>query len=376
MTQHAHLPVRTRALAASAGSLVVLLGLAGCTSGSSSGSASAVSQAAAPVSAAGPAPAIGAAAAATSAAAAAPTSAAAAAAAATSAAGAAAAAPTAAGASAAPNLTGTTEGRPAFGANLPAGRSVIYTSTVNLLEDTASEVTDGARRAAEAAQTAGGYVFSQNQQAAASTPTPVASGQPPAPGNVATADMVIKVPPAAYGSLLNTLEGLGTSLDVNQTSQDVTNQVVDTQARLTTYRASVIRVRTLLTKATTIGQIVEVEGELTKREADLEAMEGQLAVLKSQTSYATITLHLQQKAPKVKVVVPPTPKPKKPIHGFLGGLKAGGRGFATVAIGVATVLGATLPFLGVLVVVALIAWFTRRFWRRSHREVRTEQAAV
>ena len=109
-------------------------------------------------------------------------------------------------------------------------------------------------------------------------------------------------------------------------------------------------------------------------------MEGQLAVLKSQTAFATITLHLQQKAPAPpKAIVKPKPKPKPPkpaIRGFVGGLKAGGRGFATVAIGVATVVGAVLPFLGVLVVVALIAWFTRRYWRRSHRKARTEQPAV
>ena len=241
---------------------------------------------------------------------------------------------------------------------------------------TAADVAAKADEAANEAQGAGGYVFSRNQAAAQNTPAPVPSGQPQPPADIATADMVIKVPPAAYGGLLTMLDNLGTLLDVNEASQDVTNQVVDTQARLTSYQASVARVRTLLTKATTIGQIVEVEGELTRREADLESMEGELAVLKSQTSYATITLHLQQKAPKVVVVVPPASKPKKPIHGFVGGLKAGGRGFATVAIGVATVLGATLPFLGVLVGVALIAWFTRRLWRRSHRQVRTEQAAL
>ena len=207
---------------------------------------------------------------------------------------------------------------------------------------------------------------------------PVPSGQPVPPADIATADLVIKVPPAAYAGLLakprRSRQRCWTS---TKTSQDVTNQVVDTQARLTTYKESVARVRTLLTKAKTIGQIVEVEGELTRREADLESMEGQLAVLKSQTAYATITLHLQQKAPKVKEVAPPAPKkPKKPIHGFIGGLKAGGRGFATVAIGIATVLGATLPFLGVLVALALIAWFTRRYWRRSHRQARTEQPAL
>ncbi|BEP16224.1 hypothetical protein acdb102_45350 [Acidothermaceae bacterium B102] len=366
---HAPRSVRSRALTASIGGIVsiaIAVGVAGCTGSSSSTASSSVSEA-------GPAVAAGV----TSAAAAATSAAAAASAAAAPAATQAAAAATS-GAAAAPTSTGPLEGRPAFNADPNPGRSVIYTATVNLEVATAALVATQADQAARLAQAANGFVFSRNQAAAAATPAPVPSGQPVPPASVASADLVIKVPPATYGSLLNELDQLGKDLDVNETSQDVTNQVVDVQARLTSYRASVARVRILLSKATTIGQIVEVEGELTRREADLESMEGQLAVLKSQTAFATITLHLQQKAPAVKVVVPPAPKPPKPpIHGFVSGLKAGGRGFATVAIGIATVLGAVLPFLGVLVVVALLAWWGRRHWlRRSHPQARTEQAAL
>ena len=370
--EHTHHSVRARALTASIGglaSIAVAVGVAGCTGASTSSASSAGSEAR--VS--------GAAAAVTSAAAAATSAAAAAAApsAAGAAAGTSAAAAAASGAAAAPTSTGPLEGRPAFNADPNPGRSVIYTATVNLQVDTAALVATQADEAARLAQAANGFVFSRNQAAAAATPAPVPSGQPVPPASVASADMVIKVPPATYGSLLDELGKLGKNLDVNETSQDVTNQVVDTQARLTSYKASVARVRILLSKATTIGQIVEVEGELTRREAELESMEGQLAVLKSQTSFATITLHLQQKAPAVKVVVPPAPKPPKPpIHGFVSGLKAGGRGFATVAIGIATVLGAVLPFLGVLLVVALLAWWGRRHWTRSHPQARTEQAAL
>ena len=91
-------------------------------------------------------------------------------------------------------------------------------------------------------------MFSRNQSAAQTTPVPVPSGQPVPPADIATADLVIKVPPAAYAGLLANLDDLGTLLNVHEDSQDVTNQVVDTQARLTTYKESVARVRTLLTR--------------------------------------------------------------------------------------------------------------------------------
>ncbi|MDX6244903.1 MAG: hypothetical protein QOE76_2626 [Frankiales bacterium] len=350
-----------RATLGSAVALAVVLGATACTSGSSSTSS------AAGTSAAGPA--VAGAAGVTSAAAAASAAAAVGAPAAAPSAGAPAAATSGAAASAAAT-NATLEGRPAFQADPTAGRSIIYTATVNVQVATPALVSQKADEAEHAAQQAGGYVFSREGQAADNPPQTVPAGATPAPQGVASADITIKVPPENYGSLLSRLEKLGTELSVEQHSQDVTDQVVDSQARLSSLKASVERVRTLLSKATTIGQIVSVEGELTKRESDLEAMEGKLNVLKAQSALATLTLHLESAPPKAVVVPPkpkPTPKKHHPIHGFMGGLKAGGRGFATVAIAVATVVGAILPFLGLVLVLALLGWWGRRVWLRNRR---------
>lgn len=356
-----------RAAAASALAVAVLVAVAGCSgaeskSGASSTGGAGLTSAAAPVTEA--------AAAATSAAGAPPAAAAVAGAAAatTGAAASAAAGTTAAGPTTAPQSAGTSgstavEARPAFQADPTAGRSVIYTATLDLQVATPADVTKRAQQAADDAYGDQGYVFSRDAQAA----PPPAPGAPADPADVATADVTLKVPPAQFGGLINELTSLGKQLNLTQTSQDVTDKVVDTTARLSAQRASVQRMQTLLQKAVTIGQVVEVEGQLTEREAALESMEGELNVLKSQTAMATITVHLSSTPPKPTVVVPPKAKPKKHIHGFVGGLDAGGRGFATAAIGVATVLGALLPFIGLALVVALLAWWGRRLWLRSRR---------
>ncbi len=342
-----------RATTGSAVALALALGAAGCTSGGSSKASSAGLP-----NAGG-----------TRAAAAAATSVAAAPAA--GAASAAAPAPSAAAASsAAPANNGVLEGRPAFQADPTAGRSIIYTATVNVQVDTTKAVSLRADEAEQDVQANGGYVFSRSGQAADTTA--VIPGQKAAPVGVAAADITMKVPPATYRTLLDQLEKLGNLLSVDEHSNDVTDQVVDSESRLSILKASVARVRTLLGKATKIGEIVSVEGELSRREADLEAMEGRLTVLKAQSALATVTLHLSSAPPKAVVVPPaPKPKPKPPIHGFLSGLKAGGRGFATVAIGVATVVGAVLPFAGVLLVVALLAWWFRRAWLKTRRHEAT-----
>jgi Domain of unknown function (DUF4349) len=336
--------------------LTVLAGVSGCTSASKSASA-----APAAVTEAAGAPVTMAAAAATTGAA--PTMGAAPSAAA--AATAAAAAPTTSA------NNGVLEGRPAFQADPTAGHSIIYTATLNLQVPKAADVATKADAAASAAYGAGGYVFARDGQAAVTDddnpPAPTPSTSPTA-SDVATADITIKVPPAQFGDLLGTLESLGHVLNVEQHSQDVTDKVVDTSARLKAQQASVDRMRTLLQKANTIGQVVEVEGQLTSREADLESMEGELNVLKSQTAMATITVHMSSLPPKEVIPPKPVAKPKHHIHGFVGGLAAGGRGFATVAIGIATVFGALLPFLGVLLVLALLGWWARRSWLKNHRQ--------
>jgi hypothetical protein len=356
-------------LIAAAG-LALTIGVTGCTSSESKSagsaaatSAAAVTQAGSGMSAAASAAAGSAAPAATSAAAA-PASAAASAAAGTSA---------AAGSSSAAN-SGLIENRPPLQTDPTAGRSIIYTARIDLQVQTAHDVATTAEKIAQAADD-NGYVFSRNDQDAAdnaptpATPNPTTS---PTPTDTASADLVLKVTPgSAYDGLVTKILKLGKPQDFNEKTSDVTNQVVDTQARLTAQKASVARIRVLLDKATTIGQIVQVEGELTRREADLESLEGTLNVLKAQTALATISVHIEQAPPAPTPTATPTPtvppKPKKHIHGFGGGLKAGSHSFVTGAVGFATVVGALLPYLALLLALLVIAFLVRRSVLRGRR---------
>lgn len=351
--------------------LAIAVAVAGCTSSGTSKAGSA----AAATSAAG-IPQAGAPATVSAAASAAATEAATSGAAASSAAGGASAAAPASGAagtsaapSAAPANNGTLEGRPVFRTDPTAGRSIIYTARIDLQVPTAADVAPTAQKIADAGDDIG-YVFSRNdQETPDNAPTPASRSAKP--DDVATADLVLKVTPgSAYDNLIAKIKTFGKQLDFNEKTSDVTSQVVDTQSRLTAQKASVARIRTLLDKATTIGQIVQVEGELTRREADLESLEGTLAVLKSQTALATLTVHIES-APVITPSPTPTPtvppKPKKHIHGFTGGLKAGSHSFVTAAVGVATVLGALLPYLALALVVAIVVWLVRRNWLKGRR---------
>jgi peptidoglycan hydrolase CwlO-like protein len=222
-------------------------------------------------------------------------------------------------------------------------RAIIYTGTITLrVKNVAVAVT-----AVEGIATgAGGYRSNSNVST---------------DGGSSSGTVVIRVPAGAFDSTVTSLDSLGTELDRQISSQDVTTQVVDVQSRLKTEQASVDRIRALIAQTKSIGEIVSLEDELTNREADLESMEAQLRALTDLTSLSTITVNLY--GPEAHVVLPPAPKKT----GFVNGLKSGWHGFLASMTVVLTVVGAVLPFVVIIgVPVWLIIFLIRR--RRNTRK--------
>ncbi len=176
-------------------------------------------------------------------------------------------------------------------------------------------------------------------------------------GRITSANLVLKVPTDSYETAIQRLSELGKRLQIHQESDDVTEQVVDVQSRIASQRASLERMRTLLTKANTIGEIVTVESELTRREADLESLLAKQKNLALQTELATLALTLTEKGE-----VPP---PKQPDRGFLAGLKSGWNAFTATFGALATAIGAILPFLVLLALIAVPLWLLRHRLRRQ-----------
>ena len=181
------------------------------------------------------------------------------------------------------------------------------------------------------------------------------------------ATLTLRVPAGKFDTTMTALAALGTSQSRHISTQDVTGQVVDVQSRLKTQQASVDRIRSLIAGTTSISQIVTLEDELTQRESDLESMEAQLRSLTDLTSLSTITVVLL--GPDAKVVA----KPAKKTTGFIGGLKSGWNGFVKSLTALLTVVGAALPFVITIGIVAYIVWWL--FYRRRRRPAPASAAA-
>ncbi len=259
-----------------------------------------------------------------------------------------------AGSNAAAPAAGPAAG-PSAGPSAPspllAHKSIIYTGDITLIVDDVNAVM---QQVIAEANTVGGYVDSEQASLQPKDANGNGAGQ-------ASATITLKVPPDSITRVMNDLAKLGTETSQNLHQDDVTAQVADVGARITAAQASLTRLEDLFQHAGTVAQLADVESQIAQREADLESLEAQQRALSAQVRDASITVNLHA----TSAPPPAVPKPKKAhVIGFLRGLHGGWHAFTAVVSGLATAIGALLPFFGVLLALGGAAFVG---WRRTNR---------
>ncbi len=160
--------------------------------------------------------------------------------------------------------------------------------------------------------------------------------------------LVLRIPASDFAETVGELEKVAELASSNKSSEDVSFDVIDTRARIRAQEQSLRRVELLLERAESIRDVVSIESELTRRQAELEALKSKQAYLSDQTTYATITVYVEQKAEREKPAKPDTDE-----SGFLAGLDGGWTALAAFATVLATIVGALLPWLVVLAILGV-----------------------
>ncbi len=160
----------------------------------------------------------------------------------------------------------------------------------------------------------------------------------------------LRVPTAQFDDAMQELEKVGTLIASSGNTEDVTTEVLDRTIRIQVQRRSIERISVLLEQATSIRDIVNIEGQLSQRQADLAVLEKEQRYLDDQTAMATITVSVERTKAKKPA---PKPQDKDDDSGFFSGLSSGWDGLTTFGVGLATVLGALLPWLVVAGVIAI-----------------------
>jgi hypothetical protein len=226
----------------------------------------------------------------------------------------------------------------------PASQSIIYTAGLTIRSASAMAT---AKRVTAIVTAAGGYTSSENAVASQ---------------HGGTVSLQVKVPVTAYAQVLTELSApsLGKQIKITQNATDVTQQVANVNSLVTSEQDAIAALQSLLKHAASVSSLLQVQQQISNDESYLQSLQAQQRALDHETSYATITLTL------LSTSHPAKSHRHAARHGFLGGLAAGWHALGHATVLVLTALGAALPFLIVVVILAGLAYDgRRRFVRRK-----------
>jgi len=172
-----------------------------------------------------------------------------------------------------------------------------------------------------------------------------------------SASVTLRVPNNAFGTVLGQARGLGKVLSQQTKSADVTAQYVDLGARIHALGLTKATYLGILSKATTIGQTLSVQQYINDVQSQIEQLQGQLKVLTDQTTYATLTVSIDQKAHVAPAAV---------VHHQSGMSKAVHRSVSRFVHGIEAIIGVIGPIVLVLLIVAL-GWLAAKVGYRIVR---------
>jgi hypothetical protein len=118
--------------------------------------------------------------------------------------------------------------------------------------------------------------------------------------------MTIKVPAEKFEGSFQNIIGMGTLINQNSTSNDITLQYRDIEARVTNLKVQEKHLQEIMTKAKTVEETLKVEVELNRVRTEIDIMTGNLKNWDQLVEYSTIYVNMTEvkEAELKKVDVP------------------------------------------------------------------------
>ena len=162
--------------------------------------------------------------------------------------------------------------------------------------------------------------------------------------------LTIRVPAGKFDLLLKNISESVDKLDSkNVDVLDVTEEFIDIEARIKTKKDLQNRYRELLRHATKVEEMLNIEKEIGNLQTTIESAEGRMKYLKDKISFSTLTVTYYQKTTSAFGF----------SSKFVDGVKEGWNVFLWVIVG--------LSYLWVFILVAVVAIYLIRLWRKRKR---------
>jgi len=136
----------------------------------------------------------------------------------------------------------------------------------------------------------------------------VAASRTSGTGAGATATVDLRVPAARWDQTLTAVRAIGTVLDQEIGSDEVTGQVIDLDARVANLRATEAALKAIMARATKIDDILSVQKQLTDTRGEIEQLAAKAASLRDRAAFGSLSVALSLPAPAAT----PSPAPSRP----------------------------------------------------------------
>jgi PKD repeat protein len=125
-----------------------------------------------------------------------------------------------------------------------------------------------------------------------------------------TALIEMRVPAANYQDALAQVEALGTLVNLESSSNDVTVQYTDLNATLLSLRAEQSSLLAILSQSTNINSTLNVESRIQGVDQQINSVQSEILQTKTLVSYATISAFIEEKAPAQPLTIKVTATPR------------------------------------------------------------------
>jgi archaellum component FlaC len=182
-------------------------------------------------------------------------------------------------------------------------------------------------------------------------------------------NLTLKIPQQNLDATLEAIAKLGTVLNTQVASEDVTEQIVDTDARLKNLRKQEEITQKLMDRSGSLKDVLTVSQQLSQIREQIERLEAQVQRLKQQVAYSTINLELS-----AAIVGATTPN-----NSFGWQVQdtwnRSTRGATQLVMGLLLLGVGLIPYLPVLVLLGAIAYGLKRQWRRRRVALKRSRIA-
>lgn len=199
--------------------------------------------------------------------------------------------------------------------SLPLDDRKIIRTTSLAVETTGFE--DSAALLREAVGKAGGYIEYSS----------LYSG-----GSTRSANYTCRIPAAQYALFLESVQGAGSVVRTEESTEDATNQYIDLEARLKSLRTQEARLLEMMESSGSLEELLAVQEKLSDVQYRIESYTGQMKSLENRIDYCTVDIYLEE----VETYTPIEPtfgeRAGEAFHNMLNGIADGAQNFVLLLI--------------------------------------------